>query len=50
MQAKNFQMTMFDMSDPKLKGVAAAIDKLEINALTPIEALMKLHELKKMLE
>ena len=49
-QAKNFQMTMFDMSDPKLKGVAAAIDKLEINALTPIEALMKLHELKKMLE
>jgi DNA mismatch repair protein MutS len=50
MQAKNFQMNMFDMSDPKLKGVAAAIDKLEINALTPIEALMKLHELKKMLE
>ena len=50
MQAKNFQMTMFDMSDPKLKDVAAAIDKLEINALTPIEALMKLHELKKMLE
>jgi DNA mismatch repair protein MutS len=50
MQAKNFQLNMFDMSDPKLKGVAAAIDKLEINALTPIEALMKLHELKKMLE
>lgn len=50
MQAKNFQMTMFDMSDPKLKGVAAIIEKLEINALTPIEALMKLHELKKMLE
>jgi DNA mismatch repair protein MutS len=49
-QAKNFQMSIFDMSDPKLKGVAAAIDKLEINALTPIEALMKLHELKKMLE
>lgn len=50
MKASNFQMTMFDMSDPKLKGVAAIIEKLEINALTPIEALMKLHELKKMLE
>jgi DNA mismatch repair protein MutS len=50
MQAKNLQMSIFDLSDPKLKGVAAAIDKLEINALTPIEALMKLHELKKMLE
>jgi DNA mismatch repair protein MutS len=50
MQAKNFQMSMFDMTDPKLKGIAAIIEKLEINALTPIEALMKLHELKKMLE
>ncbi len=50
MQAKTMQMSMFDMTDPKLKGVAAQIEKLEINALTPIEALMKLHELKKMLE
>ena len=50
MQTKTIQMSMFDMSDPKLKGVAAIIEKLEINALTPIEALMKLHELKKMLE
>jgi DNA mismatch repair protein MutS len=48
--AKNMQMSFFDMTDPKLKEIAAAIEKLEINALTPIEALMKLHELKKMLE
>ena len=50
MKANNFQMSIFDMSDPKLKEIAAALEKLEINALTPIEALMKLHELKKMME
>lgn len=50
MRTQTMQMSIFDMSDPKLKGVAAAIEKLEINALTPIEALMKLAELKKMLE
>jgi hypothetical protein len=44
-------MSIFlDTSDRRPKEAAAAIDKLEINALTPIEALMKLHELKKMLE
>lgn len=50
LQAKNFQMSIFDMSDPKLKAIASALEKLEINALTPIEALMKLHELKKMID
>lgn len=44
------QLTMFDMSDPKLKRVGEVLEKVEINALTPIEALMKLNELKKLLE
>lgn len=44
------QLTMFDMSDPKLKRVGEVLEKVEINALTPIEALMKLNELKRLLE
>jgi DNA mismatch repair protein MutS len=38
------------LSDPKLKAVGDALEKVEVNALTPIEALMKLNELKKMME
>ena len=45
-----YQLSIFDMSDPKLREVADKIQQLEINALTPIEALMKLNELKKLLE
>jgi DNA mismatch repair protein MutS len=45
-----YQLSMFDLSDPKLKAVGDALEKVEVNALTPIEALMKLNELKKMME
>jgi DNA mismatch repair protein MutS len=48
--APKMQLTMFDMSDPKLKRIGEVLEKVEINALTPIEALMKLNELKKLLE
>ncbi|HEY0262126.1 MAG TPA: DNA mismatch repair protein MutS, partial [Chitinophagales bacterium] len=47
--APKIQMSMFDMSDPKLKRVGEVLEKVEINALTPIEALMKLNELKGLL-
>lgn len=49
-QPQNFQLSFFDMSDPRMKKLAEELEKLEINALTPVEALMKLHELKKILE
>lgn len=48
--AQNFQLSFFDMSDPKMKRLAEEIENIEINAMTPVEAIMKLHELKKLLE
>lgn len=48
--AQNFQLSFFDVSDPKMKKLAEEIEKVEINAMTPVEAIMKLHELKKILE
>ncbi|MFN8322409.1 MAG: DNA mismatch repair protein MutS [Chitinophagales bacterium] len=48
--AQNYQLSFFDMSDPKMKRLAEEVEKIEINAMTPVEAIMKLHELKKMLE
>lgn len=48
--AQNFQLSFFDMSDPKLKKLAEEIERVEVNGMTPVEAIMKLHELKKMLQ
>lgn len=48
--AQNFQLSFFDMSDPKMKQLAEEIEKVEVNAMTPVEAIMKLHELKKILQ
>ncbi len=50
MPAQNFQLSFFDVSDPKLKKIAEEIEKIEVNAMTPVEAIMKLHELKSLLE
>ncbi len=48
--AQNFQLSFFDVNDPKMKRLAEEIENIEVNAMTPVEAIMKLHELKKMLE
>ncbi len=45
----NYQLSFFDPTDPKAEQLKNALNKLDINTLTPIEALMKLNELKKML-
>ncbi len=50
MPAQNFQLSFFDVSDPKLKKIAEEIEKIEVNAMTPVEAIMKLNELKSLLE
>jgi DNA mismatch repair protein MutS len=50
MPAQNYQLSFFDVSDPIFKRLAEELEKVEINAMTPVEAIMKLQELKKMLE
>ncbi|MFN8288139.1 MAG: DNA mismatch repair protein MutS [Chitinophagales bacterium] len=50
MPAQNFQLSFFDVSDPKLKKLAEEIERIEVNAMTPVEAIMKLNELKRILE
>ncbi len=42
------QLSIFDTADPKLKALADAVAKIDVNVLTPVEALMKLNELKRM--
>ena len=48
--SQNFQLSIFDMSDPKMKRLAEEIEKIEVNAMTPVEAIMKLNELKNILK
>jgi DNA mismatch repair protein MutS len=45
----NFQLQLFEM-DPKLAEAKKLLDELDINTISPIEALLKLHELKKKIE
>lgn len=42
-----FQLSMFQLDDPVLKQIRDEIRGLDINALTPLEALNKLNEIKK---
>jgi DNA mismatch repair protein MutS len=44
------QMTMFGVNDPRLESMRKTLFELDVNTLSPIDALMKLNELKKMLQ
>ena len=44
------QLNIFNLDDPLLEEIREDIMNLDINTLTPIEALMKLNELKRMLQ
>lgn len=44
------QLNIFNLDDPLLEEIREDIVNLDINTLTPIEALMKLNELKRMLQ
>ena len=49
-QQKNdkIQLSFFDVEDPVMKKIRDMLNDLEINNLTPIDALMKLNEIKKL--
>jgi DNA mismatch repair protein MutS len=49
-QAKDMQLSFFQLDDPLLEEIKSELLNLNINILTPVEALMKLNEIKKLLE
>jgi DNA mismatch repair protein MutS len=48
-EESNMQMSFFKLDDPILEELREEIKILDINTLTPVEALMKLNEIKKLL-
>ena len=46
----DIQLNIFNLDDPLLEEIREDIVSLDINTLTPVEALMKLNELKRMLQ
>ncbi|CAM2798927.1 DNA mismatch repair protein MutS [Flavobacterium frigoris] len=48
-QAERMQMSFFNLDDPLLEEIKEEILNLDINTITPVEALMKLNEIKRML-
>jgi len=43
------QLSFFQLDDPSLVNIKEELEKVDINSLTPIEALMKLNQIKKMI-
>lgn len=46
---QNMQLSFFQLDDPVLENIREELTKIDINTLTPIEALMKLNSIKKMI-
>ncbi|AYQ33987.1 DNA mismatch repair protein MutS [Runella sp. SP2] len=46
----NYQMTLFEPQDPKIEELKSKLKTLDINTLSPIEALLKLNELRRLVE
>ncbi|MFT4521151.1 MAG: DNA mismatch repair protein MutS [Bacteroidia bacterium] len=45
-----FQLNLFSIDDPKIKELTEQLNSIDANSLTPIEALLKLNELKNILD
>jgi DNA mismatch repair protein MutS len=45
---QKLQLNMFELNDPLMIRIRELFDKLDINAITPVEALLKLNELKQL--
>jgi DNA mismatch repair protein MutS len=46
----NFQLNIFEAQNPTTARIMEVLKELDVNATTPVEALMKINELKKILE
>ncbi|MFT2007188.1 DNA mismatch repair protein MutS [Pontibacter sp. 13R65] len=46
----SYQLSMFEAQDPQLQRLKETVEQLDINTITPVEALLKLNELKLLLE
>lgn len=47
---ENYQLNIFENADPALNKVKELLNELELNQMTPIDCMLKLNELKKILE
>jgi DNA mismatch repair protein MutS len=47
---ENYQLNIFEAADPKLVEIKELLEKLDLNGMTPIDCMMKLNDLKRMLE
>lgn len=47
-EASNMQLSFFQLNDPVLEQIHEQLVSIDINTLTPVEALMKLNEIKKL--
>lgn len=45
----NLQLSFFQLNDPVLENIKDELERTDINILTPVEALLKLNEIKKMI-
>ena len=43
----DFQLSFFDVEDPKMQEIRKIIEDLDIDNLSPVEALIKLNQIKK---
>jgi len=45
-----YQLSIFEMGSPELENIKDTLSKIDINTMTPVEALIKLSELKKLVD
>ena len=50
MPKSNYQLSFFEPANPKLEELKEKLKKIDVNTLSPIEALLKLNELQKLVE
>ena len=48
--AQPMQLNFFDIGDPRLDRIKKALDEMDLNAITPVELMMRVYEWKKMLD